>query len=96
MVVGARQSFELFRQIAWFPGNNRTWSKFRYQIFYNLKVSITKVLKNHSIKANFNLTTQVPWYQHMISANDINSEFYFLSQSKYIHASFQVLVLILL
>ena len=36
MVVGARQSFELFRQIAWFLGNNRTLSKFKYQILYNL------------------------------------------------------------
>ena len=28
--VGARQSFQFFRQIAWFLGNNRALSKFRY------------------------------------------------------------------
>ena len=42
VVVGARQSFQFFRQIAWFPGNNRTLSKFRYRILYNL-ISITKL-----------------------------------------------------
>ena len=33
LVVGARQSFQFFR-IAWFLGNNRPLSKFRYQILY--------------------------------------------------------------
>ena len=33
MVNGARQSFQLFRQIAWFLGNNRGLSKFSYWIF---------------------------------------------------------------
>ena len=28
MVVGAHQSFEYLRQIAWFLGNNRALSKF--------------------------------------------------------------------
>ena len=41
MVVGARQSFKFFRQIAWFLGNNRTLSKFRYPILRNL-ISIIK------------------------------------------------------
>ena len=40
--VGARQSFQFFRQIAWFLGNNRALSKFRYRILYNL-ISITKL-----------------------------------------------------
>ena len=57
VVVGARQSFQFFRQIAWFLGNNRALSKFRYRILYNL-ISITKLQKNHSIKADFNLTTR--------------------------------------
>ena len=57
MVVAARQSFQFFRQIAWFLGNIRTLSKFRYWILHNL-ISITKLLKSHSIEANFNLTTQ--------------------------------------
>ena len=30
MVVGARPSFQFFRQITWFLGNNRALSKFRY------------------------------------------------------------------
>ena len=35
VVAGARQGFQFFRQIAWFlGGNNRTLSKFRYQILY--------------------------------------------------------------
>ena len=57
VVVGARQSFRFFRQIAWFLGNNRALSKFRYRILYNV-ISITKLQKNHSIKFNFNLTTR--------------------------------------
>ena len=55
VVVGARQSFQYFRQIAWFLRNNRAVRKFWYWILYNL-ISITKLCKNHSIKANFNLT----------------------------------------
>ena len=30
MVVEARQSFQFFRQIAWFLGNNKAFSKFWY------------------------------------------------------------------
>ena len=41
-IVGACQSFQFFRQIAWFRTNNRVLSKFRYQIVYNL-ISITKL-----------------------------------------------------
>ena len=57
MVVGARQSFQFFRQIAWFLGNNRALSKFMYRNLYNL-ISITKLKEYHSITANFNLTTR--------------------------------------
>ena len=52
VVVGARQSFQFFRQIAWFLENNRAFSRFRYRFLYNL-TSITKLWKNHSIKSNF-------------------------------------------
>ena len=41
MVVGGHQSFQFFRQIAWFLGKNRAFSKFRYQIFGYL-ISIIK------------------------------------------------------
>ena len=41
VVVGARQSFQFFSQIAWFLGNNRALSKFQYRILYNL-INITK------------------------------------------------------
>ena len=58
VVVGACQSFQFFREIAWFLGNNRALSKFGYQILHNL-ISIPKLQKYHSIKANFNLTTWV-------------------------------------
>ena len=36
MVVGARQSFQFFRQKTWFSGNNRGLSYFRYQILHNM------------------------------------------------------------
>ena len=58
MVVGARQSFHFFRQIIWFLGNNRAFTKFRYQILHNL-ISIIKLEKNKSLKANLKLTTRV-------------------------------------
>ena len=57
MAVGARQSFQFFRKIAWFIGNNKALSKFRYRILHNL-ISITNLSKNHSIKASPNLTTR--------------------------------------
>ena len=65
VAAGTRQSFQFFTQIAWFLGNNRTLSKLRYRILYNL-ISITKLHKNHSIKANFNLTTPatLTWSQY--------------------------------
>ena len=34
MVVRAPSNFQFFRQITWFPGNNRALSKFRYQAKY--------------------------------------------------------------
>ena len=58
MVVGARQRFQLFRQIAWFLGNNRALSKFRNQILRYV-ISIIKSLKSLSVKTNFILTTCV-------------------------------------
>ena len=65
MAAGTRQ-FSIFIQIAWFLGNNRALSG--YRILYNL-ISITKLYKNHSIKANFNLTTPAtltwPQYKYM-------------------------------
>ena len=42
VAVGARQSFQFFRQIAWFLGNNKALSKFRYRKLCNL-ISITKL-----------------------------------------------------
>ena len=57
VAVGASQSFQFFRQIAWFLRNNRAFFKFSYQILYNL-ISITKLQNNYSIKANFNLITR--------------------------------------
>ena len=56
MVVGARQSSQFFRRITWFLRNNRALSKFLYGILYNL-ISITKLQNNHSVEANFKLTT---------------------------------------
>ena len=36
MVVGARESFQFFRQITWFPENNRALSKFKTWILHYL------------------------------------------------------------
>ena len=36
MVLGARQSFKFFRQIAWFLGNKRALCKFKYWILHRL------------------------------------------------------------
>ena len=52
MVVGARQSFQILRQITWFLGNNRALSKFRYRILYNL-ISIYQVTKKALRKSQF-------------------------------------------
>ena len=41
MVVAARQSFQFFRQMTWFLGNDRAWSKFKYRIL-NYLISIIK------------------------------------------------------
>ena len=57
MVGGALQSFQFFRQITWFLGNNRVVFKYRYQILRNL-ISIIKLYENQSVEASFKLTTQ--------------------------------------
>ena len=57
MVAGACQNFQFLRQIAWFLGNNRALSKFRYRILCYL-ISSIKLKKNHSVQANFILTTR--------------------------------------
>ena len=44
-VVGARQSFQFFRQITWFLGNKRTLPKFKYWILHRL-ISIIKLQNN--------------------------------------------------
>ena len=45
MVVGIRQSFQFFRQITWFFGNNRALSKCKYWILHHL-TSIIKLKNN--------------------------------------------------
>ena len=45
MVVGARQSFQFFRQRTWFLGNKRALSKFKYWILHYL-ISIIKLQNN--------------------------------------------------
>ena len=56
MIVGARQRFQSFRQYTWFLENNRPLSKFLYGILH--LISVTKLQKNESTKANFILTTR--------------------------------------
>ena len=45
MVVGVRQIFQSFRQIAWFLGNNRALPKFKYWFLHCL-ISIIKLQNN--------------------------------------------------
>ena len=54
MVVGARKSFQFFRQITWFLGNNSALSNFKNLILHYL-ISIIKLKNNWSVKPNFNL-----------------------------------------
>ena len=44
-VVGARQSFQFFKQITWFLGNKRALPKFKYWILHHL-ISIIKLQNN--------------------------------------------------
>ena len=37
MVVGARRSFQFFREMTWFLGNKRALSKFKYYILHHSK-----------------------------------------------------------
>ena len=53
-VVGARQRFQFSRQITWFLGNTRAFSKFKYWILHHL-ISIIKLQNNWSVKLNFML-----------------------------------------
>ena len=45
MVVGARQSFQFFRQSTWFLKNNRVLPKFFHGILHHL-ISIIEFKKN--------------------------------------------------
>ena len=51
------QSFQIFEQLAWFPGNNRNLSKFKYWILHCI-IRIVKLQNNYSVKQNFILTTR--------------------------------------
>ena len=44
-LVGARQSFQFFRQTTWFLGNKRALPKFKYRIWHHL-ISIIKLQNN--------------------------------------------------
>ena len=64
MVVGTRQSFQFFSQNTWFLEKNRALSKFLYGIVHYI-ISVTKSLKNQSIKPNFMLTMQAILNHHL-------------------------------
>ena len=57
MVVEARQSFQVLRQITWFFGCNRALSICRYQILHYL-IELSNYKIDQSVKANFVLTTR--------------------------------------
>ena len=57
MVVEARQSFQIVRQITWFLVYNRALCKSRYRILHYFN-SIYQIIKNQSVQANFILTTR--------------------------------------
>ena len=56
-VVGARQSFQFFREIIWFLGNKLPFPKFKYWILQYL-ISIIKLQNYSPVKPNFMLTTR--------------------------------------
>ena len=45
MAIGARQSFQFFRQITWFLGNERILFTFKYWILHHL-ISLIKLQNN--------------------------------------------------
>ena len=69
MAVGACQSFQFFRQLTWYFGNNnRALSKFRYQILHHA-IRIIRLKKKSVHKSQFYishgtliyLTEKSPW-----------------------------------
>ena len=58
MVVGSRQSFQFFGQTTWFLANNRSLSKFRYQILHYL-ISVIKLQKNQFIQFQINFVNHL-------------------------------------
>ena len=57
MVVGARQSVQLFRQNIWLLESNRALSKFLYGVSHYI-ISIVKLEQDQFIKPKFILTTR--------------------------------------
>ena len=57
MVVGARQSVQLFRQNIWLLESNRALSKFLYGVSHYI-ISIVKLEQDQFIKPQFILTTR--------------------------------------
>ena len=55
MAVGARESFQFFRQITSFLRNKRALSKFKYLVLHHL-ISIIKLRNNQSLKPYLLLT----------------------------------------
>ena len=53
MVVGARQSFQFFKQITWFLGNTRALSKFKYSILHHLISPYLSVFSPNTKACNF-------------------------------------------
>ena len=60
VVVGARQSFQFFRQLTCFLGNYRGLSKLLYGILHYL-ISIIRLEKTQSAQASFISTTRATW-----------------------------------
>ena len=58
MVVGARQSFQFFRQETLFLENNRTLSKFLHGILHYLFEHYQIIIKSVHKKNNFLLTAR--------------------------------------
>ena len=57
MVVGARQSFQFFRQNTWFLENNRALPKFLYGILHYIII----ITKASQLKTNFILTMRATY-----------------------------------
>ena len=82
MVIGARQCFQLFRQIIWFIENNRALPKFKYRILhYLINIIKSDQIKKKKKKKKLVLKSQF-YINHASHLNKILQKIIFIKKSK--------------